>query len=67
MILVILLSLVLVAIVFDILRVHAFKTKCFRIKDSTTGQLSSAPEVSSDDRCETTGVMMQAPESLAQG
>ena len=36
MILVILLSLVLVAIVFDILRVHAFKTKCFRIKDSTT-------------------------------
>ena len=31
------------------------------------GQLSSAPEASSDDRCETTGAMMQAHESLAQG
>ena len=31
------------------------------------GQLSSAPEASSDDRSETAGAMMQAPESLAQG
>jgi len=31
------------------------------------GQLSSAPEASSDDRSETAGVMTQAPESLAQG
>ena len=28
------------------------------------GRLSSAPEVSSNDRCETAGVMMQAPDSL---
>lgn len=31
------------------------------------GQLSSAPEASSDDRSETAGAMMQAPESLDQG
>jgi len=31
------------------------------------GQLSSAPEASIDDRSETAGDMMQAPESLAQG
>jgi uncharacterized Zn finger protein len=31
------------------------------------GRLSTVPEVSSDDRCETAGVTMQAPDSLDQG
>lgn len=56
--------------------IHSDLNASDNIKDKTIamrhdliamGQLSSAPEVSNDDRCETTGVMMQAPESLAQG
>lgn len=36
MIIIVLLSLIIVAIVFNLLRINAFKTKCFRIKDVTT-------------------------------
>ena len=43
------------------------KTIAMRHDLIAMGQLSSAPEVSNDDRCETTGVMMQAHESLAHG
>ena len=43
------------------------KTIAMRHDLIAMGQLSSAPEASSDDRSETAGAMMQAPESLAQG
>ena len=43
------------------------KTIAMRHDLIVMGQLSSAPEASSDDRSETAGAMMQAPESLAQG
>lgn len=56
--------------------IHSDLNASNNIKDKTIvmrhdliamGQLSSAPEASSDDRSETAGAMMQAPESLAQG
>lgn len=56
--------------------IHSDLNAANNIKDKTIamrhdliamGQLSSAPEASSDDRRETAGAMMQAPESLAQG
>ena len=43
------------------------KTIVMRHDLITMGQLSSAPKVSSDDRSETAGTMMQAHESLAHG
>lgn len=43
------------------------KTIAMRHDLIAMGQLSSVPEVSSDDCSETAGAMMQAPESLAQG
>ena len=43
------------------------KTIAMRHDLIAMGQLSSVPQVSNDERCETTGVMMQAHESLAQG
>jgi transposase len=43
------------------------KTIAMRHDRIAMGQLSSAPEVSNDDCCETAGVMIQAPESLDQG
>jgi len=56
--------------------IHSDLNASDNIKDKTIamrhdliamGQLSSAPEVSSSDCCETAGAMIQAPESLAQG
>lgn len=55
--------------------IHSDLNASNNIKDKTIamrhdliamGQLSSAPEVSSSDCCETAGAMIQAPESLAQ-
>ena len=43
------------------------KTIVMRHDLIVTGRLSTVPEVSSDDRCGTTGVTMQAHDSLDQG